>query len=62
MLDLLRKLPGAVVEAVDWVQLSGEQQVAKVAAADVLVGMHGAGLTHIQYSHDDIVLVELHAK
>ncbi len=62
VLDMLRKLPGAVVDTVDWVQLSGRQQVDKVAATDVLVGMHGAGLAHIQYSHDDIVLVELHSK
>ena len=40
--------------------MSGSEQVAKAAAADVLIGMHGAGLAHIQYAHDDIVLVELH--
>jgi capsular polysaccharide biosynthesis protein len=60
VVELLRALPGATHELIDWVELSGRDQVSKVVAADVLVGMHGAGLTHIQYAHDEIVLVELH--
>jgi capsular polysaccharide biosynthesis protein len=60
VVDFLRALPGATLELIDWVELSGKDQVTKIAAADVLVGMHGAGLTHIQYAHDEIVLVELH--
>ena len=59
-MELLQKLPGTTCELIDWSELSGREQVAKAARADVLVGMHGAGLTHIQYAHDG-VLVELHA-
>jgi hypothetical protein len=60
VIELLHTLPGTSVEVIDWVQMSGREQVAKAAAADVLIGMHGAGLAHIQYAHNDIVLVELH--
>ena len=42
-------------------ELGGREQAIKAARADVFVGMHGAGLTHIQYAHEDMVLVELHA-
>lgn len=37
---------GAVVERVDFVHFTYKQQVQKVAETDVLVGMHGAALTH----------------
>ena len=60
MIELLNSLPGTRCEVVDWVEMSGSEQVAKAAAADVLIGIDGAGLAHIQYAHDDIVLVELH--
>jgi hypothetical protein len=61
VIQLLQKLPGITHELIDWVELSGKEQALKASRADVLVGMHGAGLTHIQYAHDDMVLVELHA-
>ena len=60
VMELLRKLPETTCELVDCAELSGKEQVAKAARADIIVGMHGAGLTHIQYAHD-LVLVELHA-
>jgi hypothetical protein len=61
VIELLKKLPGTTHEVVDWAELSGREQAIKAARADVFVGMHGAGLTHIQYAHEDAVLVELHA-
>jgi protein O-GlcNAc transferase len=60
IVELLQKLPGTTYELVDWIELSGSGQVAKAASADVLIGMHGAGLTHMQYMHDGAVIVELH--
>jgi capsular polysaccharide biosynthesis protein len=61
VIELLKKLPGTTHEVVDWAELSGREQAIKAARADIFVGMHGAGLTHIQYAHEDAVLVELHA-
>jgi hypothetical protein len=61
VIELFKKLPGTTHEVVDWAELSGREQATKAARADVFVGMHGAGLTHIQYAHEDAVLVELHA-
>ena len=61
VIELLKKLPGTTHEVIDWVELGGREQAIKAARADVFVGMHGAGLTHIQYAHEDMVLVELHA-
>ena len=61
VVKLFEKFPSITHEVVDWVNLGGKEQALKASRADVLVGMHGAGLTHIQYGHEDMVLVELHA-
>ena len=56
----LRAQPGLRVVAADFAALPFEQQVAEAAAADILAGPHGAGLTHLLFLPDWGCVVEAH--
>mmetsp|Transcript_22778 Transcript_22778/g.70442 ORF Transcript_22778/g.70442 Transcript_22778/m.70442 type:complete len:391 (+) Transcript_22778:43-1215(+) len=43
----------------DWAQTSGADAIRAVAAADVIVGMHGAAMTHLLWAKKGAVAVEL---
>jgi hypothetical protein len=44
---------------VDFEGMSPAEQLRIINQTDVLIGQHGAGLTHLLFLHDDAVLVEL---
>lgn len=47
--EALQQLNGIDVHLVDFAQITIQEQMRTVAAADVLIGMHGAGLTHAMW-------------
>ena len=56
---LKEALPHAVVEVVQFEQLTFEQQLETVRRTDVLVGVHGAGLTHALFLRPGSAIVEV---
>lgn len=59
---MLRKLPGVNVTVVDFARLPFAGQVGVVAAHDFLIGMHGAGLSHLLWLPDHAAVLELRPK
>jgi len=51
-----------VVETVDFAKLSVDEQIAQVKGSDILLGMHGAGLTHVLWLPEHGALFELWPK
>lgn len=47
--NALAAVPGAAPRTVDFAGMAWDEQVAAVAAADAVVGMHGAGLAHLMW-------------
>lgn len=47
------------VNYVDFIPLTLEKQVATIVATDIMIGPHGAGLTHNLWLHEGAVTVEL---
>ncbi|TKA66476.1 hypothetical protein B0A49_10098 [Cryomyces minteri] len=59
-MDLLRAAhPGVQVTVVDFAAFSLEEQLRIVSKTDILVGVHGAGLTHSMFLPDHSTLVEI---
>ncbi|KAL0478703.1 hypothetical protein AKO1_008312 [Acrasis kona] len=50
------------VTAIDLGTIGFKEQIEKVRQADIFVGMHGAGMTHVLWMHDESVVVELFPK
>jgi hypothetical protein len=55
----LQALPGMQVDIVRLEQLSMQEQLRKIHEADVVVGVHGAGLSHVLFMHDGAKVVEI---
>merc|ERR1719401_1552433 len=55
----ISQLPGVKLLAVDLADVSFEQQVQLLRSTKVLVGVHGAGLTHIMLLPRDAGVVEI---
>ena len=50
---------GGDVRVVDFARLTFAEQLREVREADLLVGIHGAGLSHVMFMSDGATLVEL---
>jgi hypothetical protein len=50
---------GGDVRVVDFARLTFAEQLKEVREADLLVGIHGAGLSHVMFMSDGATLVEL---
>jgi prepilin-type processing-associated H-X9-DG protein len=50
---------GGDVRVVDFAKLTFSEQLREVREADLLVGIHGAGLSHVMFMSDGATLVEL---
>lgn len=58
--SLKRRFEGIEVTAVDFATIPFEEQLRIIQRTDVLVGVHGAGLTHTMFLRDDVTaLVEI---
>ena len=53
------KSAGGDVKILDFAQLRFKEQLKEVREADVLVGIHGAGLSHVMFMDEGSTLVEL---
>jgi len=60
ILEALRqKFPSCEVDFVTFETMNMKQQIATVMNADVLIGVHGAGLSHVLFSPQNAAVVEL---
>ncbi|KAK8757084.1 hypothetical protein V5799_000213 [Amblyomma americanum] len=60
LLAAARKLPGVTVQRVQFNHaIEFRHQIEVMANTDVLIGMHGAGLTHVLFQPDWAVLFEI---
>jgi len=55
----MKEFPDVDVQAVDYAKLSWPEQLAIDVDTDILVGMHGAGLTHMMFTPRSAAVVEL---
>ena len=62
LLAALNAVPGVRVQRLDFALLEVEEQIAAVAVSDVLIGMHGAALTHVLYLPPHAGVLELWPK
>ena len=56
---LRKKHPGSVINVVDFATISLLDQVKLVQSTDVLVGHHGAGMTHVLFLPPEAAVVEI---
>ncbi len=57
--DLKAKIPHVKVQFIDFAAISFEEQLRIIRETDVLVGVHGAGLTHGMFLREGSVMVEI---
>ena len=61
--DLLEALqaefPAAIIQSVDFAELSIRDQVQMASRTDILIGVHGAGLTHAMFMPQGSCIVEI---
>lgn len=62
LVSALDSIPGIVVDVVDFAGLDFEEQLRRVSASDVMIGMHGAGLTHALWLPVGGALLEIRPK
>jgi hypothetical protein len=55
----IRAIPGVLLQVVDFARLSYERQLAAVARTDVLIGVHGNGLSHGFFLPRPATVIEL---
>jgi hypothetical protein len=60
VVNILKKGNMMKLNIVDLAEMSFLEQIKLMRRTNVLVGVHGAGLTHIMYTADESVLVEVH--
>lgn len=59
LVAFLKKYPDVEAEVIDYAKLNFREQLAKTRASDILVGAHGAGLTHGMFLPWGGTLVEI---
>ena len=59
LLESLSTIPGIKFDAVEFFELEYKEQIGLFRETDVMVGMHGAGLTNLIYTAMDGCLIEL---
>ncbi len=59
LIDKIRALPNVELQVVDFETISFGQQVSIAANTDVLIGVHGNGLSHTLFLPDGATLIEL---
>lgn len=57
--QMLQSLPGVQVEIVSFENMSIKEQIEAVQSADIIVGVHGAGLSHVLFARPNTALVEI---
>ena len=58
--QVVARIPGVEMQAaVNFESISFEEQVRQSSSADILIGPHGAGLTHVMFMRSHSVLIEL---
>jgi hypothetical protein len=58
-LNALSRIDGVSVETVDFSQMAFEQQIRVVRETDLLIGAHGAALTHLLWSAPNAAILEI---
>jgi Glycosyltransferase 61 len=59
LLEKISALPDVALQAVDFAQMSFCEQIRTVAQTDVLIGVHGNGLSHILFLPSGACVIEL---
>jgi hypothetical protein len=62
LLFKIEQLPGVRLQSVDFAQLSFQEQIKIAAQTDVLLGVHGNGLSHTLFLPKGATLIELFSK
>jgi hypothetical protein len=62
LLDRIGRLPNVELKAVDFAKLSFKEQVNIAANSDVLLGLHGNGLSHILFLPTNATVIEIFPK
>ncbi|KAH9220726.1 DUF563 domain protein [Leptodontidium sp. 2 PMI_412] len=57
--ELKTKVPHLKIQIIDFGSISFEQQLRTIRQTDILVGVHGAGLTHGMFLREGSVMVEI---
>jgi hypothetical protein len=59
LLDRLKAIPGVELQAVDFAKISFEEQIRCIAQTDLLLGVHGNGLSHALFLPDQAAVIEI---
>eukprot|EP00698_Gefionella_okellyi_P018547 TRINITY_DN5569_c0_g1_i1.p1 TRINITY_DN5569_c0_g1~~TRINITY_DN5569_c0_g1_i1.p1 ORF type:complete len:536 (-),score=115.97 TRINITY_DN5569_c0_g1_i1:33-1640(-) len=57
--EMKSKLSGGVVNQVDFARISFREQLEVIRKTNILIGMHGAGLSHLLFLPKEAIVVEL---
>lgn len=59
MLKAIAALPGVTVDTVDFAKISFQEQIQVIANTDILLGVHGNGLTHLLFLPEHAAVIEV---
>lgn len=59
LLEAIAAIPGVTVDTVEFANLSFKEQIQVIANTDILLGVHGNGLTHILFLPEDAAVIEV---
>ena len=62
VLQALQSIDRIRFRAVDMAEMSIAEQLGIVSTTDILIGVHGAGLTHIFFTPPEAILIEIHPR